>query len=72
MPAATQVAILRTVIQVLGFAAMLTPLILWVAWSEAVFYGILVFGACTLAGFAYCNLLLYRIGEEKFDWEPPQ
>ena len=60
----TVVALLQVAVPTLGMATLVTPLLLWVAWSEVLFYGVMVYGACALSGFLACTWLQHRLCDD--------
>lgn len=56
-----QVTLLNIGLPVFGFATLLVPLALWMAWSKPLFYGTLIVGACTVSGFLFCASALHRL-----------
>lgn len=60
-----QISLLQAGLPIFGFLTLLVPLALWVSWSNAIFFGTLIFGACTVSGFLLCATALHRLEPEQ-------
>lgn len=56
-----RISLLNAGLPIFGFLTLLVPLALWVSWSNAIFFGTLIFGACTVSGFLFCATALHRM-----------
>ncbi|MDP6564321.1 MAG: hypothetical protein QF578_05795 [Alphaproteobacteria bacterium] len=59
------VGLIETGLSVSGMTAVLTPLALWVAWSELVFYATLVIGGAAFLVFWFLAWMLSRLPHER-------